>query len=304
MGGKSSAPSTTTTTQNLDPVVQAAVKKNLEIADQLAQRPYQPYRGDTVAGFSPYQAAAMQGILGSQGMAMPYLQGAGNAYLQGMNYQTPSFLGGNISAYQNPYTSQVIDQTMNDLNRQKAIDMQGISSNAVRSGAYGGSRQAIAEQELNRNYADQFARTAAQLRNQGFDTAANLMQGDLNRDIQGQQLRYAGAAGLGNIGQALQQSAYTDLNALLGAGGLQQQQSQRYLDDAYQRFMQEQSYPEQQLALRQAALGSSPMGGSATTSGSVQGPSRLGSALGGAATGAAIGGPWGALIGGTAGLLL
>ena len=103
------------------------------------------------------------------------------------NLAPGSFLSGNIEAYQNPYTDQVVNQTMRDIERQRTLADQGVRANAVRSGAFGGTREAIAREENNRNFLDTSARTLAQLRNQGFDTAANLMQADIGRDLQAQQ---------------------------------------------------------------------------------------------------------------------
>ena len=103
------------------------------------------------------------------------------------NLAPGSFLSGNIEAYQNPYTDQVVNQTMRDIERQRTLADQGVRANAVRSGAFGGTREAIARAENDRNFLDTSARTLAQLRNQGFDTAANLMQADIGRDLQAQQ---------------------------------------------------------------------------------------------------------------------
>jgi hypothetical protein len=90
-------------------------------------------------------------------------------------------LTGNVNAYMNPYTSAVIDQSMSDIDRARQMQQQGINAQALSRGAFGGSRQAVAEAENNRNFMDQQARTIAGLRQQGFDTAAGLMQQDLNR---------------------------------------------------------------------------------------------------------------------------
>ena len=58
--GKSSAPQQTVQKTELPPWLNEAAQKNLEIADQLASRPYQPYGGSVVAGFSPEQQQAFQ----------------------------------------------------------------------------------------------------------------------------------------------------------------------------------------------------------------------------------------------------
>jgi len=75
----------------------------------LANQPIQQFQGDRVAGFDPNQTAAM-GAMGSLGAnGLPLAQ-------KGFN-----ILGGigtadqRMGAYQNPYTDQVIDRSMQDI---------------------------------------------------------------------------------------------------------------------------------------------------------------------------------------------
>ncbi len=96
------------------------------------------------------------------------------------------FMGGNIDQYMNPYRSQVIDTTMDALDRQRQIQQQQNAASAVQAGAFGGSRQGVVEAETNRAFADQAAQTMAALNTQGFDTAASLQQADADRALQAQ----------------------------------------------------------------------------------------------------------------------
>lgn len=278
--------STQTGTQNvttsIDPQIKQAYLNNLNFADQVASRPYQQYGGPRIAGFNPDQEAMFSQIRGMQDSYKPLINQAqqGTNQVMGMKpnqITSGSFLSGNVNAYMNPYTSNVIDQTQQDLNRQKTLDMQQLGAQATRSGAYGGSRQAIAEQELNRNYADQFARTSGQLRSQGFDNASNLMQNDLNRNLNAQQFNESnrlnfgnqqlGAAGqLGQLGQLGQNLGFSAANALGQVGAQQQGQVQRNYDLANQDFQNQFNYPMQQLALRQGALGANIPNAGATQS--------------------------------------
>lgn len=100
------------------------------------------------------------------------------------NLQAGSFLQGDINAYMNPYTSGVINQAMQDNERNRVLQQQQMNAQAVGRGAFGGSRQAVMEAENARNFADTQARTASNLRAQGFESAANLMQNDMNRRMQ------------------------------------------------------------------------------------------------------------------------
>jgi len=96
------------------------------------------------------------------------------------------FMGGNLDQYMNPYRSQVIDTTMEALDRQRQIQQQQNAASATQAGAFGGSRQGVLEAETNRGFADQAAQTMASLNAQGFDTAASLQQADADRALQAQ----------------------------------------------------------------------------------------------------------------------
>jgi hypothetical protein len=102
-----------------------------------------------------------------------------------------SFLNQNIQQYMNPYTQQVVDTSLADLERSRQLTQQQGAAQAVRAKAFGGSRQGVAEAETNRAFAEQAARTSAGLRSQGFDTASRLSETDLARQMQAQQLNQA-----------------------------------------------------------------------------------------------------------------
>ena len=94
-----------------------------------------------------------------------------------------SLLDTNLGAYQNPFQSQVIDNTLDDLNRARQLQIQSDQDAAIGRGAFGGSRSALLESETNRNFAEQAARTAGNLRAQGFDKATSLAGQDIGRQF-------------------------------------------------------------------------------------------------------------------------
>lgn len=75
--------------------------------------------------------------------------------------------------YMSPYEEAAVQQALQDIARQGQLQQQELGARAVEAGAFGGSRQAVAEQELNRNILEQQARTAAQMRAAGYESAAN-----------------------------------------------------------------------------------------------------------------------------------
>lgn len=95
-----------------------------------------------------------------------------------------SFLGGDVSAYLNPYIAQVIDTTMTDLNRQREMQRQADNARAVSAQAFGGSRQAVVDAETNATFNNTRASTLANLYSQGYGQAAELMMRDHDRALQ------------------------------------------------------------------------------------------------------------------------
>ena len=118
-----------------------------------------------------------------------------------------------IDRFFNPYTTEVVDQSMADIERNRLMQANQAAAQAQAAGAFGGSRGALMEAEIARNALDQSARTAGELRRQGFTTAAQLAQQDVARRQQ---------AGALNAQQALQ-AALANQRTGLQAGMSNQQ---------------------------------------------------------------------------------
>jgi hypothetical protein len=295
--GKSSAPQQTVQKTELPPWLNEAAQKNLEIADQLASRPYQPYGGSVVAGFSPEQQQAFQMAQQNVGSYQPALTAGMGAAARGAYYDpqmvsAPSFLQGNIQEYMNPYISEVEQRATSNAERALQQQMNQISGQAIQSRAFGGSRQGIAEGVAAAEGARGIGDLSAQLRMQGFQQAAALQQADQARQMQaslanqqaglsGAGLGIQGAGVLGSLAQQRQQMGLTDVGAVGAVGEQQQQQQQRQLEEAYARFVEQRDFPTQQLNLRLAAVGATPYG-QTTTQTSTGGPqgSGIATALG------------------------
>src|SRR5210317_130669 len=164
--------------------------------------------------------------------------------------QAPQFRGlldADISAYQSPYQQQVIDFALQDIQRQSDLARGQAQSRAIKSGAFGGSRSALIESEATRPFAEQAARTAASLRQSGFQQAQQAAQADLARQ---QQLGVFGAEQAQQ--RALQQAQLEQQAGLTGF----EAQKQRALEQA--RLQQEAgllgSQQAQARALEQARL--------------------------------------------------
>ncbi len=144
--------------------------------------------------------------------------------------------------FMNRFEDAAVQQALADIRRAGDIQQQQVGAQAAAAGAFGGSRQAIAEQELQRNILEQQARTAAGMRQQGFESAAQRAQ----QAFESQQARAQQAAQLsGSLGaqgaqsemQAAQLAGQLGLSAEELAGRLIGQQAQTGLS-AQQLFAQ------------------------------------------------------------------
>ena len=82
----------------------------------------------------------------------------------------------NLNQFQDPYTDQVVNQTIRDMDRARQMTANQISGDAAKAGAFGGSRSMLMQAENNRNFADRTAAAVGQLRSQGFQRAADRAQ--------------------------------------------------------------------------------------------------------------------------------
>jgi hypothetical protein len=115
-------------------------------------------------------------------------------------------------ALMNPYTQNVLDVQNRELERQAGIASSQRGAQAARSGAFGGSRQAIENAEANRNLAGMKTANTAQALNQAYQQAQQAQQFGANLNLQGLQgaqqglgtALQGGQLGLSGIGTALQ----------------------------------------------------------------------------------------------------
>ncbi len=224
----------------VDPQTQAIQRDLYEKAQAASQQPFVPYTGPMVAGFSPDQLKAFGATRGMFERSQALDPMGQLSSLAGQ--QAPSLLGADIGAYQSPYTSQVIEQSMQDIQRQADIARGGAQARAIGAGAFGGSRSALLESESQRPYVEQMARTSAGLREAGFGRAQAAAESDLAREMANRRFQ----AGLQ---QGLLGEQYRGLGLLGGIGGQQQALQQQAIAAGRGEFQRALDYPQRQLGL-------------------------------------------------------
>jgi len=227
---------TSTQTTMIDPAARAAYLSNLDLARSTAGG----LGVQQFAGFDPMYQAAEQ-----------------KSYELSMK----PFGAEDIAAFQNPYESEVVQQSLQDIEQSRQMAALRDAQQATAAKAFGGSRYGVQGALTNEAALREAARTAADLRSAGFGQAAQLAQAARGMNLQGLQNAM-------NLGLTRQQYAQMQMDA------------QRNL-------------PLQQLAIQQAAMSAQPanLGSTSTTSQPMQrnvGSGLLGGALAGAKLGSMI----------------
>ena len=227
-----------------------------------------------VAAQDPLQVQAQQLAQQGIGSYQPFLQAAQQA-TGPQAYQ----------AYMSPYQQQVIDVSLAEFDRNKAIQEKQIADQAIAAGAFGGGREGVQRAEFQTGAARERALLQAGLLQQGFGQAQ-----------QAAAQQYAQQTGLASLLPGLQSQDVSQLGTL---GAINQAQSQAVLDAQREAARQATYLPQEQLDRYTGAV-TGIMGGypAAFQSSNVPNPTPLQTALGFGATAAGIyGGLGGKLFG-------
>ena len=210
-----------------------------------------------IAGIDPLRERAI--TLGENlvGSFRPFVEGARDQSLAGQQALTSGlqFLQPEaIQQFQNPFQQQVIDRTMAELDRQADIRRTGADAAAVRSGAFGGSRQGVQRAEAERGLQQVKGDTLSRLLSQGFSSALQAAQ-NAGRLSGGLGQAFGTLAGTtGDIGRLQQALGQADISQLTQLGALRQGQSQAELDAQRQNLLQSAQEPFTRLQLGQNLL--------------------------------------------------
>lgn len=184
---------------------------------------------------------------------------APNIYQQSSNLFSQAAAGPNIGQFYNPYTSEVIDQSMADLERQRLAQINATGAAASRAGAFGGSRHGVAEAQTNLGFGQQGAQMASGLRQQGFNTALQAAQDNQRMQSDLSQQGF-------NFGQSINNQQFQQ-------GQQQQMLNQQLIDAARGQYGGFTGNPQNALATLMASLGLIPNLSSTQTT---QNPGALG----------------------------
>ena len=188
--------------------------------------------GSGVGSFQPFIDQAK-----AQATAAGQTVGDVGTTLSGIAGLTGAPTSAQMQQYMSPYQSQVIDTTLSEFDRQRAIQEKSIADQAIASGAFGGGREGVQRAEYQSQSDRDRAALQAQLLQQGFGQAQQARQQDIQTrfglgqaqsGLAGQQLGL-GQFQAGLAGQ-VPQLQRADISTLGQVGAAQQAQSQAELD--------------------------------------------------------------------------
>jgi hypothetical protein len=201
----------------------------------LAGLPYQAYMGPLTAGESGLQQQAFQGLGALQ-----------TPTAQQTTYDPTSFTAAGMQEqYMSPFLQGALDPQYAAAQRQADISAQNLQSQFGKAGAYGGSRQGVAEAELQRGLLDRMAGITGTGYQQAFEQAQRQFNEEQRRqmDAANQAQRYG-----------------LDVLREQQAGGATQRgiESQGIAADIAQ-FEQERDYPFKNVQFMQSLLQGQPL---------------------------------------------
>jgi hypothetical protein len=262
-----------------------------EILTDIDETPYMQYMRDRQAQFTPLQQQSFEnaGLMQTAPQLGDATAMAGMAGLGALNtqytfnpYQTQQFTGtntlpgydaqgkfqpgtGSVGQYMSPYMDTVVARQQSDAQRQGEISRQMQNAQAARSGAFGGSGNVLANNQLNAS----IMRQKGDIQAKGLQDAYTQAMGQFNQSqaqnlagqqlnaqqqqfgaglgLQGLQTAMTGAKSLADIGSTQYGQNVGLLNIQNQFGGQQQQQMQNQLNTEYQDSLNYQNYPYKQL---------------------------------------------------------
>lgn len=224
----------------------------------LSELPYQAYMGPLTAGQSTLQDTAFQGLANlsvptaaqtsfdpmsftGAGYAAPT---AAQAVAGEMGAYTPAS-GDVMQQYMTPYLQGALQPQYDAANRQAQIAAQNLQSQYGKAGAYGGSRQGIAEAELQRGLLDRMSGITGT----GYQTAFEQAQKQFNTEQDRQMTAQ----------QRTNQYGMDVLGAQQDAGSVQRAIEQQGIMADMAQFEQERDYDKNNALFMQSLLRGLPL---------------------------------------------
>ncbi len=269
--GRSRAPQPTEQTvvqSNLPKYFEPYAVDMIKRAESESKREYTPYEGQRLADESAdlltsrdrVRNIADSGIAGLDTAQSGVKAGMGRA-LQGLGFQAGQFDSAAAQQYMSPYMQNVVDvqkaQALLDFDRGQA----GRDAQAVQAGAFGGSRQAIAQGLANEDLQRRLGEIQATGQQRAFEQAQQQFERDRAARESAERLGITAgesltsqAGQLAQLGDLARKGDVQAAELLEKIGKDQQARDQAGLDLAYEDFVRQRDFPRESLTFLSSIL--------------------------------------------------
>jgi hypothetical protein len=245
MGGSSSPPppATQTTVQQatipaeLRPFITDILEESQAVKDRRMEEGYVPFEGPRIAEFTPDQQEAFTGVRSLVGTGQQYFDPA--TRLTAASALAPTRTE-EVQQYMSPYIQNVVDIETREAQRKSDVAKQQLASQAVDSGGYGSSREAILQAELQRNLLQQLGDIQAKGTAAAYEDAQRRMAEQRGREL-------SAGAQFSNLGVTAPGQAMKEFQGLEAVGAQKQAQQQQGLNIAQQEYEIARTFPERTL---------------------------------------------------------
>jgi hypothetical protein len=152
----------------------------------------------------------------------------------------------------NPYLEAVLEPQRREANRQAEMARNEMQSRMAKAGAYGGSRQAIMEAEAQRNLQTLLGDITGKGYAGAFEAAQKQRQADIDAGLRGLAAQTAATQALTQAGSQQGEYGLRNLQQMLSAGQTERDIEQAERTAAYNQFLREEQYPQQQLEFQRS----------------------------------------------------
>ena len=255
-GTPQAAPSYAATTSDVPKWLQDYTVDLFSQQRAVSALPYQKYTLPRIAGTTAPQTEAYNLVEQNVGSWQPALTSATTGTQNLANTAAYNTVGN----YMNPYTDAVT-RRIAELGARNLTEnlLPGVSDQFIRAGQFGSQGMGVFGERALRDTQESILGQQSQALQSGYQSALTAAQADMAR----QQGALGQVADLAKIGQGLTAS---DAAALQAIGSEQQAQQQKGLDVAYQDFINQQQWPQQQLNAMSTTLRGLPPAAVPTTS--------------------------------------
>lgn len=247
-------PTTQTNSNQYDPALMGTLTDIINSARTQANTPYQAYPGQRYAQQTPEELQANQAVRDNFLSTQPMYQQSqglinqGTGQLNNLTQNMGQWNPQQASQYMNPYISNVVQAQTNNMLNNANIERNRIRANAAQSGAFGGGRQFVAEQQMGDDLNRRLDDSTSNLLMQGYNTAFDQFNKDRQFGLEG--VKQYGAQGdlLSGLAGARNNAFYTDVNNLNTVGQGNRDIAQANLDYDFSNFQNQRDYGKNQLS--------------------------------------------------------